>query len=418
MHIKELTNEQFNQFSNSFYPSSIYQTSEYAFVMNGQNATSLLIGYFEKNTLIAASMIYITKVNGFKYAYAPCGFLLDYNNSDLILKFTKEVKKYLSKKGIMAIKLNPMVIKSIYDPKNHSKEENLNYDSIFQALKQNKYFHMGYNNYFEALKPRFHAVVDMDRPYYMIFNHFKKETRTKIRSAVKNGIHVYKGNEENLEFLYSHTKEKYPRNFNYFKDCMKAFGRRNLIDYYYTKLNTEEYLKETKKNYDHLEEQTAEINNQIKEAKQKQQEKLLNKKMKIDTEFAKIKKQLVYATNLLREYPEGVITSSILVARHQDEITVLIDGYDKKFQSFNSKHLLIWKLIERYSKLGYRKFNLGGITSLNVKNNPYKGLNQFKLGFNPKIYEYMGDLELKTNELRYFTYQNTIPLKNLFKGKN
>lgn len=417
MRMKELTNEEFRQFSDSFYLSSIYQTPEYAFVMNGQNNTSMLIGYLDGNTIVGATMIYIRKVNGFKYAYAPRGFLLDYNDETLVYNFTKDIKKFLSGKGVMAIKLCPLIPKCIYDPKNKTKDNNLNYDHIFQILKQNKYFHMGYNNYFEALKPRFVASIDMSNPYYMIFNNFKKEVRTKIRSAADKGIHVYKGTEQNLEYIYLQTKENYPRNFQYFKDCYEAFGRNNMIDYYYTKLNTEQYLKRTKRKYEALETKTNEINRKISESNTKNHEKLLGQKMKLDLEFSNIKSQLIEATNLLGIYPDGVVTATMMVARHQDEITVLIDGYDKNFKSFNSKHLLIWKLVERYSKMGYRKFNLGGITSINVGKNPYSGLNNFKLGFNPKVYEYMGDLELKTNEIKYFTYQNTVPIRRILGGK-
>ena len=92
-----------------------------------------------------------------------------------------------------------------------------------------------------------------------------------------------------------------------------------------------------------------------------------------------------------------------------------MDGYDPKYKSLNSKHLLIWKLIERYSKMGFKKFNLNGMTSLNVENNPYNGLNEFKLGFNAQSYEYIGDLELITNKALYFMYQNTAPLRNILK---
>ena len=417
MRIKELTNEEFRNFTNTFYLASIFQTPEYGFVMNGQNSTSRLIGYLDGNTIIGASLIYVKKVNGFKYAYAPRGFLIDYSDEELIVNFTKDLRKYLSSKGIMAIKINPMIIKNIYDVKNNIKDSNTNYNRIFQILKQNKYFHMGYNNYFEALKPRFVAVVDMSIPYYMIFNNFKKEVRTKIRSASEKGIKVYRGSEHNLEYLYLQTKENYPRDFNYLKDCYQAFSRNNMIDYYYTKLDTEIYLKRTKKKYEELEIKTQQIDSLIKSIDVKNKDKLLGQKMKNDLEFAQIKKQLFEATNLLGEYPNGIVTATMLVTRHQDEITILIDGYDKKYKSFNSKHLLIWKLIERYSKMGYRKFNLGGVTSINIKQNPYQGLNTFKLGFSPKIYEYMGDLELKTNGLKYFTYQNTIPIRRVLNSK-
>ena len=85
----------------------------------------------------------------------------------------------------------------------------------------------------------------------------------------------------------------------------------------------------------------------------------------------------------------------------------MIDAHDKNYTSFNAKHLMIWKLIEKYSKEGYRFFNLGGITWKVDSNNKYYGLNNYKLGFGSNVYEYIGDLEFITNKPLYLMYRNT-----------
>lgn len=411
--MRELTNEEFRQFSNYYHPSSIYQTPEYAFVMNNQNYTSLFLGLIEQNQIVGATLILIHKIHGFKYAYAPRGFLLDYRNSTLVKQFTTELKRYLKKRDVIAVKLCPIIPKTIKDTKTNITNSNLEYDMIYTTLKQNNYFHMGYNHYFEALKPRYEAIIDMSIPYYEIFGNFKKEVRTKIRSAVDKGIQIYKGNEQNLDYLYLHVKTKYPRSLKYFQDCYYFFGKSNKIDYYYAKLNTEQYLKRTKQTYEHLEQKLLKINQIIQTKDTPKKDILLNRKMKLDREFAHYKEELIRATNLLAEYPDGIVTATMLVVRHQDEVTVLMDGYDPKFKSFNAKHLLIWQLIERYANLGYKRFNLGGMTALDRKENPYQGLNQFKMGFSPKIYEYIGDLELITNHALYFLYRNAAPIRKL-----
>ncbi len=411
MGLKILTNEEFRKFSSNYKMYNIFQTIEYSFVMNKQGCDSYLLGYEQNGIITAATMIYISKVSGFYYAYAPRGLLLDYNDSKLLTNFTKDIKKYLGNKGVMALKINPMIVKNTYI--NNEKFKNMEFDNNFKNLAANKYFHMGYNNYFEALKPRFEAVVNIDKPFYEIFNNFKKEVRTKIRSSASRGVSVIKGSEEELKYLYEHTKNVYPRDLKYFIDTYKSFERNNSVDYYYTKLNTNYYLKHIKKKYEELENKLTVINEMINKGSEKTKLKLLDQKIHVDNEFNTVKQDLIKATNYASMYPEGIITASMMVARHQDEITVLMDGYDKTYSSFNSKHLMIWQLIERYSKLGYKKFNLGGLASVNVDNNKYNGLNRFKLGFSPIVYEYIGDLELKTNDLIYFAYQNTNPIRKL-----
>ena len=68
----------------------------------------------------------------------------------------------------------------------------------------------------------------------------------------------------------------------------------------------------------------------------------------------------------------------------------------------------------RYSKLGFKKFNLGGISNPN-KPGVYKQLNEFKLSFNPKIFEYAGDFELITDRPLYFMYHNSKDIGGMFK---
>lgn len=409
MQIKQLTNEEFNIFKNSFKDSSIYQTVEYGFVMNHQGFDSVILGLVDNEEhIIGASLILIKKSKNTKYAYAPRGFLIDYTNYNLLEIFTNLLKKYLSKLGIVALRINPLIVKSIYDKKHNILSNNDYYNTIYNNLINLGYKHLGYNSYFEGLKPRFETIIDIDKPYYLLFNDLNKEFRTKIRSASKNGIKIYNG--DNLEYLYLQTKKKYPRDLDYFKDCYKYFSKNNNIDFYYTKLDTKEYLKIKNKQ---LIEQEKIVNyyNEIVTKNLKN----INLKITADKRYNELKLQLIEATNLLKNNPDGIITSSALVVKNKDEVYLLMDGYDNKFKSLNSKHLLLWKLIENYSIQNYKKFNLGGITNPFEKNNKYEGLNTFKLGFNSKVYEYIGDLELVCNNTKYFLIKNSFLKKALKK---
>ena len=78
---------------------------------------------------------------------------------------------------------------------------------------------------------------------------------------------------------------------------------------------------------------------------------------------------------------------------------------------------MTWKLIEKYSKEKYKRFNLGGMTNPNLKNEKYKGLNEFKLSFNARCVEYAGDLELVTNNALYALYRNSRPIRYMLNKK-
>jgi len=151
MYIKELSKEEFDKFINNYPIKSLYQTSEYGNLMRNQGYKDIYIGMIKNNELVVASLILVMTEDKFKYGYVPRGFLLNYDDPELIRDFTKLLKPYLSKMGIMGIKVNPLILKNIYDFNNQKCINNPYYEKIFYDLKSNGYNHLLYNNFFEAL---------------------------------------------------------------------------------------------------------------------------------------------------------------------------------------------------------------------------------------------------------------------------
>ncbi len=414
--IKLLSNVEFLEFTKQFKPSSIYQTPYYAFTMHEENYDSMFVGLIEGNVLKAASLILVYKINGFKYALAPRGFLIDYNDEKLVATFTKLIKKFLGKKDIVAIKVNPMIIKNVYNSLGHTINYNELYDKTFNYMKKLGYFHLGYNNYFEALKPRFEAYINLDLDYIKLFGNIEKSCRNKIRKAVRDGIKVYHGSSDDLKYLYEQTKNDYPRDLNYFKNLYKFFGKDDLIDFYYSKLDTTDYLQYTQNMYNKYSFRSSELSKALISQKGNS-DKIVSEKLEVDKNVVKYRKQLAEATEYLKKFPNGIITSSALIIKWQDAVYLVIDGYDKKYRQFGAKQLMIWKLMGRYAKLGFKKFYLGGVANINKTNNKYKGLNEFKLNFHSNVIEYVGDFELITNSPLYFVYKNSFGITGIFGSK-
>ena len=55
-----------------------------------------------------------------------------------------------------------------------------------------------------------------------------------------------------------------------------------------------------------------------------------------------------------------------------------------------------------YGKNEYEYACLNGISGDFSKDNKYYGLNKFKMGFNPDIYEYIGEFDLVLNKINYY----------------
>lgn len=411
MYIKELTNNEFEMFTKNFPINSLFQTKEYAFVMNHQGYESKFIGLIDNNKIIAASLIIIEKHHGYSYAYAPRGFLINYNDENLYNIFNEEMKKFLGEKGIAAVKLSPIIVKNIFDCDKNNYYNNANYGYIYDYIKRLDYHHYGYNNFFEAQRPRFEAVIDLSIGEEKLFNNISKSYRTKIRSAQKNGVYITKGNKDDINTLYEQVKNKYPRNLKYLSDMYDVFGKENKADLYIAKLDTKKYLINSQNKYENTYSISQNINYKL--SKQQSSFKLISNKMQVDNNLENYKLKLVNATKLIKDYPNGIDLATMLVIKDKNQVHMIIDGYDTKYRNLNAKHLLLWELIKKYSNEGYKLFNLGGVSNIFIKDNKYSGLNDFKINFGAYFVEYMGDLEVITNNKLYFMHNN--PIKRLIK---
>lgn len=400
MLIREINKEELNNYLSKI-PHSLYQTEEYAKTMEKQNFNIKILGLEENGNIIGSTILLITKKIGFTYAFAPRGFVIDYNNNLLLNKFTSEIKKYCKKNGIVAIKLNPRIIKEI------NGNINNNYKDICSNLNKLKYIHLGYNDFFESFKPRFEAIIEIKNKNEM-FKNIKKEYRTKIRSAIDNGVKIHKGTYEDLKYLYLQTEKKYPRDLLYFQYLYYYFNQNKKIDLFYAKLDCEKLLNKFRNLYIKQEKICNEINNQMEI---EHSNKLTAIKIEADNLLGKYHDQLTMASKMIQRYPKGIIIASALFIKEDNEVYMIMDGFDKNYKRYNAKHLLIWEALNYYKN--YKYLNLGGITSL--KEDKYKGLNNFKMNFGSASYEYIGDLELICIPSKYFLLKNAMPYQNIIK---
>ena len=135
MNLRELSGKEFSDFANMYPLKSIYQTAEYTFAMSNQGYSGLFLGLFDNYKLIAATSLMIKVEHGFKYAYAPRGFLLNFDDSYLLKAFVEEIKSYFKEKvydtiipRLVRLSEAPSHGKPIhaYDPKSRGTEAYLN----------------------------------------------------------------------------------------------------------------------------------------------------------------------------------------------------------------------------------------------------------------------------------------------------
>ena len=181
--------------------------------------------------------------------------------------------------------------------------------------------------------------------------------------------------------------------------------KNNKMEIFFTKLNPEKFLINTKKAYEAEYKKNEAIHKTIQRNMGKMTEKILNKKINSDALLEKNHELLNQAILLSNQTKESIIIGTSAIIKNNKEIYFLIDGYKESFRHIDSSHILKWALIKKYSKLGYKIFNLGEIHK-NYFNttNKYHGQYMYKIGFGGNVIEYPPILMLVINKPLYTAY--------------
>lgn len=394
MHIKELTIAEFDAFALSFPLGSHYQSSNYALFMTEKNFEYDLIGYVDELGVIKAAALILIKKIGIthKYGYSPKGFLIDYFDYDILKSFTQDLKKYYSKK-LVFIKINPEIAIGEINP--YSKITNYNQNIIIRDyLKELGYVKLKDNLNFEALFPRFNAITNLQE---YDFNNLKKNTKNKIRKAQKKGLIFEKVGLEGLDILFEFIKNKKNINEFYYKNYYNCFSKNNTCDLFLVKIDYKKYLLNSKELYD---KELAKNNELAEKLIINQNDLNINQKMNSDKTLLNYKNDIEIATKGLSQNKTTYLAGAFVV-KYKNRINIVISGFNTNYKHFNANYYLHYKILEYY-KPTHKFVDLNGISGDFSENSPYKGLNEFKLGFKPHIYEFIGEFDFLINEKSYY----------------
>lgn len=412
MEIIQIDENEFNQFAKNSPFKNFYQTTEYGMLMDRHSFDDYYLALKDNmGNTVAATLILVNKVFiGYKWGYCPRGFLIDFNNSELLKEFTDQLKIYLKKRNFMFVKIDPYVV---YKSRNNNGEviPGIDNQQIFDSLINLGYEHTGFNLNFENLKPRWNAVITTNGEENL-FLKYSKEIRNKIRKAEKRGVEVIKGNPQNIKEFYSLVDKKHTRKLNYYLDMYEIMGKSDMIDIYFANINTAKYVKKSKDLYEAEERRNNLINEELEEnINTNNTSYIIKRKMQSDSLLNSYKQNIINATNLYKEYPAGIIIGSTIVIKYNNELFFLIDGYKEEFAAYCPNHYMKFQIIEKYRHEGFTRIHLNGISGDFSKESVYKGLNRFKLGFNANIEEYIGEFNLIINKAKFKTYQKINPVR-------
>lgn len=229
------------------------------------NWDNILCGVYSNNKLVAACSVLIRKITKkISMFYIPRGYVIDFENIELLKFMTDNIKKLAKEKHAYTVKIDPYFCRNEYLVKNMEYKFNYlskNFDNKHNNLISLGYKHRGFNkNMHDNFQPQYNMAIPLinenNEPisYEQLLKSFKSKVRYYLGDFhKKRGVfftHSYdKKDIKKLVEMLEHTEKNkniHLRNEEYFNKIITNFkGRTCLI---FGKINLEEYLEFLKNN--------------------------------------------------------------------------------------------------------------------------------------------------------------------------
>ena len=403
MEFVELTEKEYEKFVKNHEQESYMQTLDLKNFKENNNIKCYLVGVKDNKKVIAATLIY--SIGSFmkkKRFYSSRGFILDYNNQELLTFFVDNIKKYIKEKKGMSLTIDPNIIYRVRNSNGEIIDDNKN-DKIIEDLKNQGFIHFGFNNYFETMQVRWVYRLELKGSYDELKNNFIKSTRKNVESTYNNGVQIRIGNVEDIKSLSEIFKETAERDqfntksYEYYKSMFENMP--NNIKLYMAYIDPKLYLSKTEEKLANEEANNKEIEEKMKTGMVGS--KLLNKKEVSDKLIEKYKEELKEAKSMIKEHPNGVDIGALISMKSGTDYISLSSGTLTQYKKFYPKYALYDAHIKDAYEMGFKYVNFYGIAGDFNPSNKYYGIYEFKKGFNGNVVEYIGEFTLPIG----FTYK-------------
>lgn len=388
MDIRQLSAKEFKDFNDNHPMGNYRQTLNFALLKAQNDYEYEMIGYVDNNNNIkAAALVLVKLLNGHIYAYIPEGMLIDYNNSSLVKDFTEKMVDFYKGEKIFLIRINPPVIQSEIDIKTFEPKNMIN-ENVLHILED-----AGWIKYDDALIKKYNTIIELDN--YKEEN-LSKNAKNKIRKGLRKGLSIELADVKDLDILIKFAAKKMKVPEYYYNDIYTLFNKDDSIDYFLVKINYKNYVFNSQNAYQKELKRNEKI---IEKLSTRNNEKNVNKKMSSDNTLRTYKEDVAKAASKLNTESSDYVAGAFVI-KQGNKATIVVSAYNKKYKDFAPNYFLYNEII-KYYKGKYKYLDLNGILGDNDKNNPFYGVNQFKLGFKPNMYQPIGDYVYILNKRLY-----------------
>lgn len=377
----ELTDEQFFDFVENHEQKHFMQSVNMKDYYKLKGKETYIIGVESNKKIIAAGLVYLESMyKKYKKFAVYKGFIMDYNNQELLDFITHETCKFLKTKGAYVFTIDPNIIQVERDTDANAIENGKDNYKVIDYLNK-----LGYIKSDTNIQIKWTYVLDVNgQSSDEIFKTFKQNTRNIINRT----INKYKLNIRTLSYnelcefkkITQDTSDR--RGFDdkslvYYQNMSKAFGDK--VTFKVAELNCNEYLEDLNKEKMDYQNKIDKINGTNK------------KKENYIQELGYINKKIDEVEKLKNEKGNIIPLSCAMFILYGDEVVYFSSGSYKEYMQYYGQYIIQWEMIKYACDNNYKRYNFYGIMDVFNPKGKDRGVYEFKKGFNGYVKELLGE---------------------------
>ena len=414
MKLVNLSKEEFKKFADKHPQITFHQTEEWANLKRVNGWKDYYVGYMDQGKIVAGALI-LSKTLPIikkKMFYSPRGFLIDYQNLDLLKAFTKEIKEFAKKEGAIFVKIDPYVEYQERDNDGNVVDGGYHNKEAVDNLKKCGYHFFGFNVMQDTLQPRWMHVIEINgRSEEEVEKDMESKTRQILRKNEKSCIQTREITKEELPLFKSimeHTGDRrdfIDRPLSYYEAMWDNLYPAGILKILIADIDFNEYYHNTQNEIESIENGLKDrIYKHDKEILKMNEKKYESSNKQDEEAIERLKKQLVKIKEYQKEYGDKKTLGTILFLIYGNEVLSLFGGTDDNLMQFQSAYTVHYAGIRYAIEHGYKRYNFYGITGDFRVDNPLYGLHLFKKSFGGHVVELIGEYDLVVSKFWYHAY--------------
>lgn len=396
--IENLEKEEYENFVINSEKSHFMQSYSFGQIQKIKGFKPYYVGIKKNNQLIATALLLEKKIfKNIGYMYSPRGFILDYNNYEVLEEFTKHLKKLIKRKNNIFLRIDPDL-----DIKNNI--------DIINKLKQLNFKHKGFNKNFENNQPRYTFRLNIDKDIKDVYKNFHPTTRKILNKGNQYNLKIYKGNVNDINEFYTTMKETalreniIPSKREYYQKFYEEFNQNNMSDIYMVKVNIDDLKQKYIENINNIKKEIENINNKEK----RNIEKSSNLINDLNNKLNKCYRELEEIKNIKEK---ELTLSSIITVKYNDKVWTVHGGNHSLLRWLNANYLLYYEIIKDANKDKYKIIDFFGTTGDPKPDNPIYGIHLFKERLGGTLTEFIGEFDYINKPVLYFLYKKYLKIR-------